>query len=153
MFGSTILDLTFGLIFTFLIISLVTSTASFCFGAFLAGQRASSGRQGSSQRPEVHRTGVERLQPRPGEFAGKRHRFRGYAWGENIGWIDLDDATAYVGTLCRADFNSDGTVNVGDIFAFLKAWFARDPRADFNHVGGVSVQDIFDFLAAWFGGC
>jgi hypothetical protein len=36
MFGSTILDLTFGLIFTFLIISLVTSTATEAFASMLS---------------------------------------------------------------------------------------------------------------------
>ena len=54
---------------------------------------------------------------------------------------------------CRADFNGVGGANVQDIFDFLAAWFAADPRADFNGVGGIGVQDIFDFLAAWFAGC
>ena len=40
-----------------------------------------------------------------------------------------------------------------DIFAFLNAWFAGDPRTDYNHNGALSVQDIFDFIAAWFAGC
>jgi probable HAF family extracellular repeat protein len=52
-----------------------------------------------------------------------------------------------------ADFNSNGTVSVQDIFDFLAAWFAGDLRADFNHSGAVTVQDLFDFLAAWFAGC
>jgi hypothetical protein len=54
---------------------------------------------------------------------------------------------------CAADFNCDGSITVQDIFAFLNAWFASDPRADFNNAGGVSVQDIFDYLTAWFAGC
>jgi hypothetical protein len=54
---------------------------------------------------------------------------------------------------CPADFNGDHVASVQDIFDFLAAWFASDPRADFNGVGGVTVQDIFDFLAAWFAGC
>jgi uncharacterized membrane protein len=53
---------------------------------------------------------------------------------------------------CRADFNGDGLA-VDDIFDFLNAWFAGDPRTDFNGVDGVTVQDIFDFLNAWFVGC
>ena len=56
-------------------------------------------------------------------------------------------------TICPADFNCSGAVNVQDIFDFLSAWFAADPRADFNGIGGITVQDIFDFLAAWFAGC
>ena len=54
---------------------------------------------------------------------------------------------------CAADFNMTGGITVNDIFDFLAAWFAGDPRADFNGLGGISVQDIFDFLSAWFAGC
>jgi len=54
---------------------------------------------------------------------------------------------------CRPDFDSSDDLNVQDIFDFLDAWFAADPRADFNGVGGINVQDFFDFLDAWFAGC
>ena len=54
---------------------------------------------------------------------------------------------------CPADFNGSGATSVQDIFDFLAAYFANDPRADFNNSGTVSVQDIFDFLAAYFAGC
>src|SRR5205823_1183060 len=37
-----------------------------------------------------------------------------------------------LGVPCAADFNTDGTVTVQDIFDFLNAWFARDQRANFN---------------------
>jgi Starch/carbohydrate-binding module (family 53)/Glycosyl hydrolase family 57 len=57
------------------------------------------------------------------------------------------------GGCCPADFNGQGGLGVQDIFDFLAAWFANDPRADFNGANGVGVQDIFDFLAAWFAGC
>ncbi len=53
---------------------------------------------------------------------------------------------------CIADFDGVGGVTVQDIFEFLNAWFANDPRADING-GGVDVPDIFDFLNAWFSGC
>jgi hypothetical protein len=54
---------------------------------------------------------------------------------------------------CKADFNASGVVTVQDIFDFLSAWFAGDPRSNFNGANGITVQDIFDFLAAWFAGC
>ena len=54
---------------------------------------------------------------------------------------------------CPADFDCSGTVTVQDIFDFLSAWFARDPRADFDGSGSITVQDIFDFLGAWFSKC
>jgi hypothetical protein len=54
---------------------------------------------------------------------------------------------------CRPDFNNDGTLAVADIFAFLNAWFAGDPRTDFDGINGLQVADIFAFLNAWFAGC
>lgn len=55
--------------------------------------------------------------------------------------------------LCPANFNGANGITVQDIFDFLAAWFAADPRTDFNSQNGVTVQDIFDFLGAWFAGC
>ncbi len=54
---------------------------------------------------------------------------------------------------CRADYDSNGTVNVQDIFGFLAGWFDGELDADFNGDGVISVQDIFGFLAAWFAPC
>lgn len=91
--------------------------------------------------------------PNPARLDTGSSRFRGFAWGENIGWINLDDDAAYVGTLCPADFNGDTHITVADIFTYLDAWFARDPRTDINMDGAANIQDIFDFLATWFAGC
>lgn len=54
---------------------------------------------------------------------------------------------------CIADFNDSGSVSVQDLFDFLGAYFANDPRADVNTSGAVSVQDIFDYLGLYFAGC
>lgn len=54
---------------------------------------------------------------------------------------------------CPADFNCSGSVTVQDLFDFLGAYFASDPRADFNASGSNTVQDLFDFLGAYFGFC
>ncbi|HMN42004.1 MAG TPA: GC-type dockerin domain-anchored protein [Phycisphaerales bacterium] len=64
----------------------------------------------------------------------------------------LVTSTPAIHLICAGDFNCSGTLSVQDIFDFLNAWFAADPRADFNG-GGLAVQDIFDFLNAWFAGC
>ncbi|MBY0261821.1 MAG: hypothetical protein K2Q20_05730 [Phycisphaerales bacterium] len=56
-------------------------------------------------------------------------------------------------TLCRADFNCSGAVEVGDIFAFLSAWFASDPKSDVDGDTMKTVADIFAFLSLWFAGC
>ncbi|MBY0263584.1 MAG: hypothetical protein K2Q20_14660, partial [Phycisphaerales bacterium] len=50
---------------------------------------------------------------------------------------------------CRADFDQNGNRDVADIFAFLSAWFAADPRSDVDG-GGRDVADIFSFLSLWF---
>jgi hypothetical protein len=55
--------------------------------------------------------------------------------------------------LCPADFNSDGSATVQDIFDFLTLWFVQGMGADFNRDSTVTVQDLFDFLNVWFGGC
>ncbi|MBY0311090.1 MAG: FG-GAP repeat protein [Phycisphaerales bacterium] len=56
-------------------------------------------------------------------------------------------------TPCRADFDGSGAPNAADIFEFLNAWFAGEPRADFNQADGLTAADIFDFLNTWFAGC
>ncbi len=64
-----------------------------------------------------------------------------------------DPALLTIDNPCPADFNESGVVSVQDIFDFLEAYFAGDPRADFNQSSVLSVQDIFDFLEAYFTGC
>lgn len=50
---------------------------------------------------------------------------------------------------CRADFDQSGTVNSGDISAFLASWSAMDPEADFDNNGAVNSADISMFLSVW----
>lgn len=54
---------------------------------------------------------------------------------------------------CDVDFNDDGAPSVDDIFVFINAWFAADPRTDFNNDGSRTIDDVFVFLDAWFRGC
>jgi hypothetical protein len=70
------------------------------------------------------------------------------------GRVWLDDVTFSQGG-CTADFDGNGTLQPGDIFAFLNAYFAGDPRADFDGNGIRQPADIFAFLNAYFGrtGC
>lgn len=68
------------------------------------------------------------------------------------GVID-DDDLALLAPPCIADFDGDGTRAVPDIFAYLSAWFALDPRADIDGQPGIGVPDIFAFLSLWFAGC
>jgi hypothetical protein len=76
------------------------------------------------------------------------------------GFGPLGPGTAVLGRLdlaftpaCPADVDGSGSAHLADIFAFLTAWFAGDPRADFDHARGVDILDIFAFVAAWFAGC
>ncbi len=58
------------------------------------------------------------------------------------------------GPSCPADFNCSGDQpTLDDLFGFLAAYFATDPRADINGIDGVTIQDILEFLVAWFSGC
>ncbi len=100
--------------------------------------------------------GSHAVPPRPALLDPVAKRFRGFAWSENAGWINLDDAEHYVATGCggcAADFDCNGFREVPDIFAFLSAWFAMDPRTDIDGVPGIGVPDIFAFLSLWFAGC
>jgi hypothetical protein len=54
---------------------------------------------------------------------------------------------------CRADFDGNGSRTIDDIFIFLNAWFAMDPRTDVDGIGGVNIDDIFIFINIWFAGC
>ncbi len=48
-----------------------------------------------------------------------------------------------------ADFDGDGRVGPPDLFGFISAYFATDPRADFNRDGFVTRGDLFGFLLAY----
>jgi hypothetical protein len=83
------------------------------------------------------------------------------AWGGDTAYFTLRITTG-TGTIessptrmkfCPADFDCSRELEVADIFAFLNAWFAADPRTDFDGVSGLQVADIFAFLNAWFAGC
>jgi hypothetical protein len=65
-----------------------------------------------------------------------------------------NDPTNVLTPCCRADFNKDGSLTVSDVFAFLNAWFADDPRCIIDDVGlHPTVGHIFMYLNAWFSGC
>ena len=67
------------------------------------------------------------------------------------------------GTICKADHDVSGVLDIEDVFVFVSDWFggcidatqagcgAR--TADFNCDGVLTVTDIFDFLTRWFQGC
>jgi hypothetical protein len=54
---------------------------------------------------------------------------------------------------CPADFNSDNTLDVFDVFAFLDAFNASDLSADFTQDGTLDIFDVFAFLDAFKSGC
>ncbi len=56
-------------------------------------------------------------------------------------------------TVCRCDWDHNGSLGVPDIFAFLSSWFSMDPAADFDGQNGIGVPDIFAFLSCWFAQC
>jgi hypothetical protein len=59
-----------------------------------------------------------------------------------------------VAAVCRADYDCDGGLFVGDLFTFLGLFFSGSPIANHDQVGTLpEVGDLFSFLADWFGGC
>lgn len=44
---------------------------------------------------------------------------RKYTWGENIGWVSMDDQTHYVQVGCFADYYPDDVLNFFEVSAFL----------------------------------
>lgn len=54
---------------------------------------------------------------------------------------------------CLADFDLDGVVTPGDLFAYLDAFFVRNASADLNNTAGITVQDLFDFISVFSSGC
>jgi len=61
--------------------------------------------------------------------------------------------------LCPTDFNNSGMIDIGDIFAFLEAYFAfvgtNGPSlpADMNDDSTINLTDIYSFLQQYFVGC
>ena len=52
---------------------------------------------------------------------------------------------------CIADFNQVGGPTVQDVFDFLFAYFNADAAADANGDQTIGVGDIFAYLVAYFG--
>lgn len=95
----------------------------------------------------------------PARFDAVDHRFRGYAWGENIGWINLDDPNTFVevsASLCKADYDMDGDVDLGDFGVFGASFGSMmgdpnyNPAADCDNDGDVDLGD-FGIFGSQFG--
>lgn len=71
----------------------------------------------------------------------------------NSGTVFFDDISFSQSVPCKADIDGSGSVTVSDIFAFLRAWFAKGAGSDFDGNGTTNVSDIFAFLRAWFAKC
>jgi hypothetical protein len=69
---------------------------------------------------------------------------------DSCGTVTTNEA-AY--SICPADMNCDGTLNVQDFLAYLQLYATADPRANFNADPQINVQDFLAFLAAYAAGC
>lgn len=92
--------------------------------------------------------GIERTEPVYVVFA------------QGAGASEVDDAVAWVeanlvGGACLPDFAEPfGVLNVFDLFAYLEAYGAEDPRADLAApFGAWNVFDLFAYLEAYGAGC
>lgn len=62
-------------------------------------------------------------------------------------------AVAARATLCRVDFNNDGTADLFDYLDFVAAFAANSSTADFNSDSVVDLFDYLDFVADFAAGC
>jgi hypothetical protein len=70
----------------------------------------------------------------------------------SCGTVYSNEVTLTFTPACIADFDQDGNRTIDDIFIFINAWFADDPRTDVDG-NGRNIDDIFIFLNLWFAGC
>ena len=70
-----------------------------------------------------------------------------------VGWINLDDAAHFVGTLCPADYNHDGFVDGIDYDLFNNDFEAGKTDADFNRDGFLDGIDYDQFNNHFEAGC
>ena len=54
---------------------------------------------------------------------------------------------------CLADFDTNGTVNVLDVVAFISNWNSAGPGSDFNNDGNINILDVVGFVTLWSNGC
>jgi hypothetical protein len=73
--------------------------------------------------------------------------------GTNIGEAFIHKQIDVPAAFCPADFDQNGSRTIDDMFIFINAWFAMNPRADFDGMNGINIDDIFIFINAWFAGC
>ncbi len=85
-------------------------------------------------------------------------RFSGFAWGENIGWLNLESAFGFVGLApgvarAKGDLDGNGLRNGADIQGFVTVLYspgsAAPPAfcaADITDNGVVTVADIAPFI-------
>ena len=62
-------------------------------------------------------------------------------------------AVAANASLCRVDFNNDGTADFFDYLDFVAAFAASNSSADFNADSVVDLFDYLDFVSAFAAGC
>jgi hypothetical protein len=72
--------------------------------------------------------------------------------------IDLTGSITFIatGTLpdtCPADLTGDGTVDSGDLAAFITAFISQDPSADLTNDGTVDSGDLAAFISLFLAGC
>ena len=67
----------------------------------------------------------------------------------------LGDGVVVIGraSVCVADFNGDGVVNILDVVTFINNWNAMGPGSDFNADGNINILDVVSFINAWQVGC
>ena len=78
---------------------------------------------------------------------------RGYAWSENLGWVNMDDPDHQIQIACAPDMNFDGTLDFFDLSIFLGFLSNEDPRADWDDNGSFDFFALSGYLFFFNQGC
>ena len=73
-------------------------------------------------------------------------------WGRNPEGT-IEGFVAYLGPICRADFDKNDRVDADDLTAYLTAWMSQSIFADWDYDGSINTIDLLGFLNEWARGC
>jgi hypothetical protein len=72
-------------------------------------------------------------------------------FSDSCGSITSNPATLTIA--CKADFNTDGSIDGDDVISFFIAWDAGEQAGDYSNDGSVDGDDVISFFVDWDNQC